>query len=1009
MDRFVIPHKEPSLDTLEKWRKGVFVLNAARRFRHTLKTQKIREAKDRKNFKVAVLVTQAALIFIGKRFKITADQLEYLLGNLEEYHKLGGLASISNRLDVGAWEKGICGNEADIKERIEDFGENKYDEKPPRPLWLYVWEAFKDPTLIILVICAVVSLAIGIFTEGIAEGWYDGVGILVSVLLVVFVTGISDYRQALQFQELEKEKKKVKVSVVRDGIRQTIFNHEVVVGDVVILSTGDQVSADGIFISGNSLTIDESSLTGESEPVHPSPEKPFLLSGTMVQNGEGRMLVTAVGMRTEWGQLMSKLSEGGNSETPLQVRLNGVANIVGKIGLVFAVLTFVVLLIRFFIARSAEGFDNWKSEYLLEIVDYFATSVTILVVAVPEGLPLAVTLSLAYAMKQMMRDNALVRNLSACETMGSATCICSDKTGTLTTNHMTVVKVCCAGSVGAVDNIASKLSKEALGLLCEVIFMNTSGDVVENDDHHEVLGSPTESAILELGLSLGGQFRKVRSSYDILRVEPFSSETKRMLTLVKLNNGGYRCYCKGASEIVLDMCTYSMDENNSSIPLDSDEKCKLEEEIRSFANESLRTLCLAYKDLDSPPEIDEELPKRGLTFVGIVGIKDPVRPGVKEAVQLCLKAGIKVRMVTGDNIVTASAIARECNILTEDGIAVEGPDFRNWDLRKMMEKVPKIQVMARSSPLDKLKLVEHLKEQREVVAVTGDGTNDAPALHEADIGLAMGIAGTEVAKSSADIIILDDNFTTIVNVTMWGRSVYINIQKFVQFQLTVNLVALTINFASACITGEAPLTAVQLLWVNLIMDTLGALALATEPPYKALMERPPVGRKGSFITNVMWRNIVGQAIYQLIILWVLQFRGKEILRLTGDNADTVLTTIMFNSFVFLQVFNEINSRDMEKLNVFSNILTNKVFMLVMLFTVVFQVIIVEFLGDFADTVPLNIEFWAISVLLGFCSLFVGILVKFIPVPSKPLTEFLPWRQNSAENSGYMSLQSTDSS
>ncbi|KAI5056341.1 hypothetical protein GOP47_0028159 [Adiantum capillus-veneris] len=949
MGRFDIPHKGTNLEPLERWRKGVFVLNAARRFRHTLNVQKIREAQERRNFKVAVLVTQAALIFIGTRFKVAAQILEYLQGNHELYEKLGGLQGISSKLDIGDLDSGILGTDADVKERKEDFGENKYDEKPPRGFWVFVWEAFHDLTLIILVVCAVISLAVGILSEGISTGWYDGVGILASILIVVFVTAISDYRQSLQFQELEKEKKKVKVSVIRGGTRRTIFNHEVVVGDTIVLSTGDQVSADGIYVSGNSLTIDESSLTGESEPVHPSAEKPFLLSGTMVQNGEGRMLVTAVGMRTEWGKLMAKLSEGGSRETPLQVRLNGVATIVGKIGLGFAVTTFLVLMVRFVIARFNEGWDNWRSEYLLQIVNYFATSVTILVVAVPEGLPLAVTLSLAYAMKQMMKDNALVRNLSACETMGSATCICSDKTGTLTTNHMTVVKVCCFGFVEAADKVARKLSDESRGLFCEGIFLNTSGEISERDGHHEVHGSPTESAILELGMSLGGHFRNVRSRYHIVRVEPFSSATKRMLTLVKLDNGKFRSYCKGASEIVLSMCGYKIDEGKTKAPLDSEEKRKLEEVIRTFARESLRTLCLAFIDLDYAPGDDEELPTAGLTFMGIVGIKDPVRPGVKEAVQLCFKAGIKVRMVTGDNIETASAIARECNILTEDGIAIEGPSFRNWSPAEMMEKVHKIQVIARSSPLDKLKLVEYLKSENEVVAVTGDGTNDAPALHEADIGLAMGIAGTEVAKSSADVIVLDDNFTTIVNVAMWGRSVYINIQKFVQFQLTVNLVALTINFVSACVTGEAPLTAVQLLWVNLIMDTLGALALATEPPYEALMERPPVGRKGSFITNVMWRNIIGQAIYQLIVLWVLQFLGEQLLRLRGEDADSILNTMIFNSFVFLQVFNEINSRDMEKLNVFSSICTNKVFVSVLLFTVAFQVIIVEFLGNFADT------------------------------------------------------------
>lgn len=985
MNPFDIPHKEPPLDALERWRTKVWALNAARRFRHTANVSKRREAKEKRDFKIAVIATQAALRFIGKRFSVTAEQLELMQDNFNLYANLGRLEGIASKLDVFSLEHGIQGSEADIKERSEEFGLNKYDEKSPRGFLAFVWDAFKDITLIILVVSAVVSLAVGIPTEGISKGWYDGVGIILSVIIVVFITAISDYRQSLLFQELEKEKKKIKVQVVRGGGRKMMFSYDLVVGDVVHLSTGDQVPADGVFISGYSLTVDQSSLTGESEPVHPSENKPFLLSGSMVQNGSGTMLVTAVGMRTEWGKLMSTLSEGGANETPLQVRLNGVATVIGKIGLVFAILIFCVLLVRFFILRFEEGFSNWKAEYFLDIINYFAIAVTILVVAVPEGLPLAVTLSLAYAMKQMIKDQALVRNLSACETMGSATCICSDKTGTLTTNHMTVVKVYCAGLQDVPEKTRSSLSDQALELFLEGAFLNTSGDVVEHGEKHEILGTATESSILELGLSLGGRFHEVRSKYKIVQVEPFSSAKKRMSVLVQLQTGKYRCYCKGASEIVLSMCAYRMNDRGLSIPLDATETEKLKDVIAAFANEALRTLCFAFTDLECLPQGEKELPKVGLTFVAIVGIKDPVRLGVKDAVKLCMKAGIKVRMVTGDNLETAKAIARECGILT-DGMAVEGHEFRHWSSVVKKEKVPHLQVLARSSPRDKLLLVEHLKDQKEVVAVTGDGTNDAPALHEADIGLAMGIAGTEVAKSSADVIIIDDNFTTIVNVVKWGRSVYTNIQKFVQFQLTVNLVALTINFVSACITGDAPLTAVQLLWVNLIMDTLGALALATEPPNDALMERRPVGRKGSFITNVMWRNILGQAIYQLTVLWVLQYEGEQLLHLSGDDADDILNTMIFNTFVFLQVFNEINSREMEKVNVFTNMFTNTVFLSVMLFTVIFQIIMVEFLGTIADTVPLSAEHWAISVLLGFCSIFVGILVKLIPVPSKPVSE-----------------------
>jgi len=430
----------------------------------------------------------------------------------------------------------------------------------------------------------------------------------------------------------------------------------------------------------------------------------------------------------------------------------------------------------------------------------------------------------------------------------------------------------------------------------------------------------------------------------------------------------------------LDTCDKVLDSTGQAVPLDEIGINHLRNTIEGFASEALRTLCLVYVDLENNFSPDNQIPKNGYTCIAIVGIKDPVRPGVKDAVETCKSAGITVRMVTGDNINTAKAIAKECGILTHDGVAIEGPDFRQKSIEELRDLIPKIQVMARSSPLDKHALVKHLRIMHdEVVAVTGDGTNDAPALHEADIGLAMGIAGTEVAKESADVIILDDNFATIVTVAKWGRSVFINIQKFVQFQLTVNVVALIVNFSSACVTGSTPLTAVQLLWVNVIMDTLGALALATEPPNDDLMKRKPVGRGGSIVSNVMWRNIFGQALYQLIVLWILQAKGETLFELDGPDKDLVLNTVIFNSFVFCQVFNEISSREMERLNVFHGILNNWVFMAVMSFTVVFQVILIEFLGSFANTIPLSQTQWVFSVLIGFLSMPVAMLVKLVPL------------------------------
>ncbi|KAH9648674.1 calcium-transporting ATPase 4 plasma membrane-type [Citrus sinensis] len=798
------------------------------------------------------------------------------------------------------------------------------------------------------------------------------------------VTAISDYKQSLQFRDLDREKKKIFIQVTRDGQRQKVCTYDLVVGDIVHLSIGDQVPAYGIFISGHSLLIDESSLSGQSEPRYMYEENPFLLAGTKVQGGSGKMLVTTVGMRTEWGKLMETLNEGGEDETPLQVKLNGVATIIGKIELFFSVLEFLVLIGRFLGEKVIHNeFTDWSSADALTLIDYFAVVVTIIDVAVPEGLPLAVTLSLAFAMKKLMNDGALVRHLSACETMGSASCICTDKTRMLTTNHMVVDKIWIANTISNVegnnrkDILQSEISERVLDITLQAIFQNTGSKVVKDKDgKNSILGTPTESAILEFGLRLGGDFEAQRREFKIVKVEPFNSVRKKMSVLIALPAGGMRAFCKGASEIVLSMCDKVVSDNGEPVPLSEEQFRNITDVINGFASEALRTLCLAFKDLNDSSN-ENNIPDSGYTLIAVVGIKDPVRPGVKEAVQTCLEAGITVRMVTGNNINTARAIAKECGILTSDGEAVEGPEFRNMSPADI---IPKLQVMARSLPSDKHTLVTQLRNTfGEVVAVTGDGTNDASALHEADIGLAMGIAGTEVAKGNADVIILDDNFSTIVNVAKWGRAVYINIQKFVQFQLTVNVVALVINFVSACASGSAPLTAVQLLWVNMIMDTLGALALATEPPHEGLMKRPPVAKGESFITKVMWRNIIGQSIYQLIILVVLNFDGKQILRLSGSDASAVLNTVIFNSFVFFQVFNEINSRDMEKINVFKGMFDSWMFVGILVLTVAFQIIIVEFLGAFASTVPLSWQLWLLCILIGAGSMPIAAVIKCVPV------------------------------
>lgn len=664
-----------------------------------------------------------------------------------------------------------------------------------------------------------------------------------------------------------------------------------------------------------------------------------------------------------------------------------------------------MLLVRYFTGNTKD--ENGNKEYnggktstddiLNAVVQIVAAAVTIVVVAIPEGLPLAVTLTLAYSMKRMMADQAMVRKLSACETMGSATVICTDKTGTLTLNQMKVTQFW-LGEESIEEDYYSIIAPDVVKLFHQAVGLNTTGSVFMPSlvAEPEISGSPTEKAILSWAFhALNMQMEEIKKKYNILYVETFNSEKKRSGVLIN-EKGDATTYVhwKGAAEMILAMCStyYQIDGNIQC--MDDAARRNFEKIIQGMATSSLRCIAFAYKQArDGGFQYDEKdkrmLQEDGLTLLGIVGIKDPCRPGVKKAVKTCALAGVDIKMITGDNAFTAKAIAIECGILCPDtanhGIeVVEGSEFQNYTHEERMQKVDQIRVMARSSPFDKLLMVRCLKEKGHVVAVTGDGTNDAPALKEADIGLSMGIQGTEVAKESSDIVILDDNFTSLVTVLRWGRCVYNNIQKFIQFQLTVNVAALVINFIAAVSAGEVPLTAVQLLWVNLIMDTLGALALATERPSDELIKKSPVGRTEPLITNVMWRNLLAQALYQIAVLLTLQFRGESIFNVSAGVNDTLI----FNIFVLCQVFNEFNSRSLEKQNVFKGIHKNHLFIAIIGITIVLQVIMVEFLKKFADTERLNWWQWAACILLAAASWPIGWLVKLIPVSSKPFFSYL---------------------
>lgn len=621
------------------------------------------------------------------------------------------------------------------------------------------------------------------------------------------------------------------------------------------------------------------------------------------------MLVLAVGVNTEWGRTLALVADD-HPPTPLQEKLEDLVVLIGKIGTVVATLVFIVLVIYYIVdsvhpravapcnetttnrtctpdnpynfsnpdgciplcsdpeGEPVEGEPDeitlpttWKPASLMEVLAGFIVAVTIVVVAVPEGLPLAVTISLAYSVKQMFDDQNLVRHLSACEVMGGATNICSDKTGTLTEGRMSVAECTLGGKAYKASALQAQNLEGDLGTLFveSLVLNNDDGELLrEPGKQIQFLGNPTECAMLVLSERLGCEYKRLQSRYPPTKKWGFTSARKRMSSIIN-KDGFYRLYCKGAAEIVLAKCSYYMTADGLRAEEISEGLRKnLRNQIEGYARQGLRALTLAYRDFDSARWNDNKDGngfEEDLILIGVVAIEDPLRPEVPDSVLQCQRAGITVRMITGDNILTARKIASDCHILTPDGTAMEGPAFEQLTDIEALNALTTLQVLARSRPQDKLRLVELLTGAGEVVAVTGDGTNDAPALSAASVGLAMGLAGTEVAKNAADIIILDDNFASIVKSVLWGRCIYDNIRKFLQFQLTVNVVALVVAFLGAITKYGTPLTAVQLLWVNLIMDTMAALALGTEKPTPNLLLRKPYGKKGKLITMLMVRNI----------------------------------------------------------------------------------------------------------------------------------------------------------
>lgn len=916
--------------------------------------------------------------------------------NIDMFNDLGGLAAFEQEFETDL-QTGLTKSESqdNYASRKAKYGENILPD-PPKQTWCRMFiECFRDLMLKILLVSALISLILtSVFPPNgkpHIEDYIDTISIFIAVLIVSIVQAQTNYAQQQAFLEINKLKNEFNVNVIRDGEEQQILNTELLVGDILVLKNGDRVAADALYISGHNLKIDNSQETGESVAVSISEKHPFILGGGAVESGDAHSLVAAVGIHSQSGVTMMKIQEASQERemSPLEKKLERVAVLITYIGLGGSLLTFLVLLI-FWIINVVDIVKNSKFQTTLlnDLVNKFMIAVTIFICAVPEGLPLAVTLSLGFSMKKMMKDNNFVRHLQACETMGGATTICSDKTGTLTQNKMTVVRLHLDGKDYKQNpDLPEKISS----LLSESIAVNTSAymTIKEGKTTPEYIGSSSECALLQMLPHFNKDYKSIREEYPIAVLHEFDSTRKRMSTIVKKGEQ-YRVYTKGAPDFVLRLCKYYTKLDGTKAELDEALRQDLLDTVSKFADDSLRTMMLAYSDLESGEIIDEwedpNVVEQNLTIIGIVGIQDPLRPEVKHAIDQCKTARVVVRMVTGDFINTAKAISKECGILDDDGIAMTGEEFSTKSKIELLDILPRLRVMARSSPRDKFRLVSLLMECGEVVAVTGDGSNDSAALKKANVGLSMGQCGTELAKMASDIVILDDNFNSIVSALRWGRCVYDNVRGFLQFQLTVNFAAMIIAFIGSVALHDSPLKALQLLWVNLIMDSLGALALATRGPCDALLLRPPYGESDGLISNVLLRNIIGHCIYQLAILNLILFGAKSVFGINDPDVNyhnTHVSTLIFNTFVYCQVFNLINARVAgQDMSIFDGLFSNWVFLFIFVLIGGLQAILSELGKDAFDTINMTAKEWGICIGFGAGSLVIGAILRLIRLPDR---------------------------
>ena len=850
-----------------------------------------------------------------------------------------------------------------LESRIKN-GVNLLTPPEKDSLWKQFLEKFGDPLIIILMIAGVLSIGISCYEFwGLRQGagvFFEPIGIFIAILLATGLAFIFELKADKEFALLNQVNDDEPVQVIRNGNAMQIAKKNVVVGDIVILNTGEEVPADGELLEAVMLNIDESTLTGEpichktTDPAKFDKDATFpsnhAMRGTKIMEGHGVMRVLAVGDKTENGKVFEAAQIDDSVKTPLNEQLDGLGDLITKISYGFAAAIIIGRIVMYFI--NVPEFE-WVS-FLTYFLQTLMVAVTLVVVAVPEGLPMAVTLSLAYSMRRMLKTNNLVRKMHACETMGATTVICTDKTGTLTQNQMQVADEKFFGNPS--DDV-----------LIEGIAVNSTAQLDLSGDKVQVLGNPTEGALLLWLHKRGVNYLDVKDKTQRIEELPFSTERKYMATVVKSATGKTILYVKGAPEIIFGMC-----KNTAGVT-----KQEVDAQLLAYQNQAMRTLGFAYQELSDGDKTIEnnKVVAENLTFLGIVAISDPVRADVPDAVHEVIDAGIKVKIVTGDTPGTAKEIGRQIGLWNDatdsDRNIITGTDFAELTDTQLKERVGDMKIIARARPMDKKRLVEALQANNEVVAVTGDGTNDAPALKTAHVGLSMG-DGTSVAKEASDITIIDNSFSSIGRAVMWGRSLFQNIQRFILFQMTVNVAACFIVLFGAFMGMQSPLTVTQMLWVNLIMDTFAAMALASLPPSQSVMKEKPRSREAFIINSPMWKSIIGVGgVFFLLLLGLLYyFEHTDITCLTevgkvAMGANTGLSgyelSLFFTIFVFLQFWNMFNARAFASGRSAFHFKGCGGFGLIALVILLGQVLIVSVGGDFFNVEPLKFIDWVIII------------------------------------------------